>query len=216
MFNDNLNEDDENVKNHKLNFTNVIKQIKEIKSTIDRSENVKEVFLFCFDLSNYVSLEKLKIYYEELSNIFQFDKAYKALLGNKLDKKRTMSNEDSEILTFFLARKMEENLILDQTNLNKLLVDNMPYYEISTKNFFNFERFYEKLFFDVFEKSDPEYQTNYFKERFRNIMVFKPTFSRSERKYFQSNNVPGPQKYPANVYDLGNEKGINEIYDSLE
>ena len=162
--------------------------------------------MFCFDLSNHHSLEKLKIFYEELSLIFQFDQTYKVLIGNKLDKKEALSNEDAEILNFFCSKKIDENLILNQNNINKLLVDNMPYYEISTKNFFNFERFYEKLFFDLFEKTDPDFQTNYFKDMFKNIMNFKPTFSKSERTVFQSNNVPGPQKYPANVYDLGNEK----------
>ena len=201
-------EDDENFKNHKLDFTNLIKEIKSIKSEIPQSENYKEVFLFCFDLSNYQSLERLKIYYEELCNLFQLDKSYKALIGNKLDNKKPMGNEEVDLINFFRTRKLDDNLLLDQTNLNKLLSDDIPYYEISTKNFFNFERFYERFFFDLFEKTDPEFQTQYFKERFRNIMVFKPTFAKSERNNFKSNNVPGPQKYPANVYDLGNEKGI--------
>ena len=106
-----------------------------------------------------------------------------------------MRNEDIEILNFFRSKKIDDNMVLDQTNLNKILIDNMHYYEISTKNFFNFERFYERMFFDVFEKIDPVFQTNYFKERFRNIMILKPTFAKSERTYFQSNNFPGPQKY---------------------
>ena len=135
------------------------------------------------------------------------------MIGNKVDKKKNLGDEQFERLDFFRYKKTEDNLVLDSLNINKILLDKMPYYEISTKNFFNFERFYEKLFFDLFEKTDPEYQTNYFKERFRNIMIFKPTFSKSERTYFQSNNVPGPQKYErANVYDLGNEKGINSYY----
>ncbi len=209
QFNDNLNEDDENLKNHKLNFANLIKQIKTLRSSLEQSENLKEVFLFCFDLSKHSTLDKLKIYYEELNGIFQFDDAFKAVIGNKVDKKKNLGEEQTETLDFFRYKKTEDNLVLDSSNINKILLDKMPYYEISTKNFFNFERFYEKLFFDLFEKTEPVYQTNYFKERFRNIMIFKPTFSKSERTYFQSNNVPGPQKYErANIYDLGNEKSI--------
>ena len=105
---------------------------------IDFNENVREIFLFCFDLSEYKTLDKLKIYYEELNGIFQFEKSYKALIGNKVDKKKNLGSEQIEILNFFRSKKVDDNLVLDSSNLNKILVDNMPYYEISTKNFFNF------------------------------------------------------------------------------
>jgi len=80
------------------------------------------------------------------------------------------------------------------------------------KNFFNFERFYETLFFDQFSNVKPDFSTHYFKERFRNIMQYKSTFSKAQRTTFTANKFPGPEKYDPNLYDITFYPDLNQAY----
>ena len=83
----------------------------------------------------------------------------KILIGNKVDLKNPFSNHEKQSLNSFL----------ESTNIK--------YYEISSKLFFQFEIFFEKLFFCLFEKSNEQYETKYFKERFNNIMTLRQTYN---------------------------------------
>jgi hypothetical protein len=159
QFNDNLNEEMEEVeKNHKMKFDKVKNEVQKVilKSSKPYTE-VKYVFLFVFDLSKYETFEKVKIYYEELNkNLRIDDQHFKALIGNKVDIKVPFKVKESNF------EKFVEN-------------NNFNYYEISTKMFFSFENFFQRIFFDLFEKVNEHFPTTYFKERFSHVMTLKPT-----------------------------------------
>ena len=52
----------------------------------------------------------------------------------------------------------------------------MPYYEISTKIFFNFEKLFEKIFYDLLHNIDPYFNNKFFKEKLSNILMIKPSY----------------------------------------
>jgi hypothetical protein len=191
-FTDKINEEDEALREHKLKFDNMKSELERIimKQPTNPLAEVKLLFLFVVDLKNFdSSYEKIRIYYDELNKYLNIEKQYfKAFIANKVDVKNINIHRD------------ELNVFLNAHNLN--------YYEISTKMFFNFEKFFEKLFFDVLESSNEAFSTKYFKERFNYVMTLRPTFARSERSSLKSNEVPGPQKYDSNVYNIEQVKPV--------
>jgi hypothetical protein len=191
-FADKINEEDEALREHKLKFDNMKSELERIimKQPTNPLAEVKFLFLFVIDLKNFESsFEKIRIYYDELNKYLNIEKQYfKAFIANKVDVK---------------------NINIPREELNQFLTSHsFNYYEISTKMFFNFEKFFEKLFFDVLESSNESFSTKYFKERFNYIMTLRPTFARSERSALKSNDVPGPQKYDSNVYNIDQVKPV--------
>jgi hypothetical protein len=201
-FNDSLNEDEDGEfinKNQKYNFAKVVKQIKKLLTReYETRVRVFHVFLFCFDLSMFSSLKILQIYYNELNVIFNFDKYYQALVGNKLDKKVYVDKDKQIIIDIFLGKILRKIMTskskesIESNSKPKIdtepretvpnsefkvisLNGKMPYYEISTKIFFNFEKFFQRLFDDILIKIDPYFSNIYFKEKLSNILCIKPS-----------------------------------------
>ena len=122
-------------KEYKITIKPLIKQLEHIilKQAENQNSQVEFIFLFCFDLSDVNSFEKLLLYFTQIEKHFKLSNNFKiALIGNKMDKKVPMSNEQKEGI---------DNLI---TQLNS------KYYEISSLMFFPFENFFEKLILDHF------------------------------------------------------------------
>lgn len=152
------NEELENNKGHMMNFDKVKKSVEKILLKGSKSSECNLVFMFAFDLNDFNTFEIAKLYYDELSKyINAYDNNFSVLIGNKVDLKNPFETKEKESL---------ENFI--ETN-------SINYYEISSKLFFKFENFFEKLFFDTFEKTNEQFKNKYFKERFHNIMTLKQT-----------------------------------------
>ena len=161
-FIDKVNEDDDTEKIHKMRFDKTKFFLKKIiKKTPKNDLEVIHIFLFMFDITNAKSLERIKIYYEELNKIYLFENEiykknfYRVLLGNKIDLKIPIK---IPFETF------------DRNFLNSFLTQyNLKYYEVSGKLNFNFEKFFEKFFFETFESTFSSISTDYFKNRFKKL-----------------------------------------------
>ena len=180
-------EDNENNKfelENKISLKKLINEIAQIimKPLSSHKNNLKLLFLFCFDLSNRNSFKQLKLYYSQINRHFRIkDNYHSILVGNKIDK------------------KCANNIFYD--SINQFISQNgLKYYEISTFMLFNFENFFEKIFYQVFENFS-DFSEEAFKNKFHNILEQKPTFLLSERKLHQENNNPSPNKYKNNQYE---------------
>jgi hypothetical protein len=152
------NEELENNKNHMLNFEKVKKTVESIMMNGSKSSECNLIFMFIVDLSDFNTFETVKVYHEELSKyINAYNNNHSVLIGNKVDMKNPFTDDEKKSLEMFIE------------------VNAINYYEISSKLFFKFETFFEKLFFDTFEKSNEQFSTKYFRERFHNIMTLKQT-----------------------------------------
>jgi len=119
---------------------------------------MKSTILFVFDLSNFDTFYKIKTYYNELDKQFDIKhNNFRALIGNKKDKKRPFEDDEEQILSEFLQET------------------GMKYYEITTKIIFNFEKFFETLFFELYGDYDEVFKTQYFKERLTQVLHFRQT-----------------------------------------
>ena len=171
-------------KEYKLTLKPLIREIEHI--IIKPSENINTqieiLFLLCFDLSNINSFETLLLYFNQIEKHFKLSSNFKlVLIGNKLDKKTVMSNEQKEGIN---------NLI---SHLNAL------YYEISTLMFFPFEKFFEKLIFDNFGEL-PIFSSKEAKKYFTEILTQKQSFSKAKREYYKDNKVPSSSQYNTNQF----------------
>ena len=186
-YNYEFREDDEFYefeKEYKLTLKPLIKEIQRIivKPPENVNSQIEYLFLFCFDLCDVSSFEKLLLYFNQIEKHLKLSSNFKiVLVGNKLDKKIAMSNEQKEGI---------ENLL---TQLNTI------YYEISSLMFFQFEKFFEKLIFDnfgelsIFSKEES-------KKVFVEILTQKKSFSKAIREWYKDNNVPGSNKYNTNQF----------------
>jgi hypothetical protein len=65
------------------------------------------------------------------------------------------------------------------------------------------------MFFDCFEDSFPAFSEEIFKIRMSNSLRALTTVPKELRnKTFTVNDIPGPQKYNPNVYDMTIKEGI--------
>ena len=161
--------------------------------------NVENLFIFMFDLSSYSTFEKLIYYYKSISTAFHLGQEdsniSSVLIGNKLDKKKKLKNEEIENFNLFLSKTK------------------MEYFECSTKPFFNFEKLIKDIFFSIYGNHRENFKSDEFKNKFNMIISIKPNFPRSERNsMFIENDFPGPNFYSNNIYDLNS---INDIKKAL-
>ena len=86
-------------------------------------------------MSNFYSFESLILYYSKIAKLFRFgeEENFKScIIGNKIDKKVMMETEQLSVFNEFLKN----------TNLKK--------FEMSTKPYFYFNRFFSEFFFQMF------------------------------------------------------------------
>ena len=166
-------------------YNNLTKQKKYENSIIEH------IFLFIFDLNDFITFERLEIYYYQLEKYFQIsDNFKKALIGNKLDIKSFLKKPQQKRLDDFISN------------------NNFNFYEISTRMFFNFEKFFEKLFFDLLGGLNENFSKENFKSRFNLLINKRPNFSKAERSSFKFSDTPGPDTYQNDVYDYPKDEKI--------
>ena len=169
---------------NKISLKKAINEIAQIimKPLSNQKNHLELLFIFCFDLSDINSFDKIKLYYSQINKHYDLKKNYhKILVGNKLDKKNLNNDFYNNI-----------NQFLKETSLK--------YYEISTYMFFNFENFFEKIFYNIFWNF-ANFSKETFKKNFHNILEKKSTFLQSERKIYETNLNPSPNAYENNPYD---------------
>ena len=86
-------------------------------------------------------------------------------------------------------------------------VNNLKFYEASGKLYFNFENFFQKIFFDLFEAEYFAFTTANFKQRFSDIIGNVKTIPLSKQELNKFNGIPEPSRYNSNVYDLSCDPG---------
>ena len=183
----------------RINYKDFIIRIQDLKSQgknsyfKDRIVNINHCFLFCFDLSNFDSIKPLQTFYDELKlNFAEITNDVQILIGNKLDKKAILKETDVVSIEHFLGKEkqtIQQNKALRKSNSAMNLNSNdvrdktlyeysyqMLYYEISTKNFFNFERFFNRFFFENIENVDIFFSSLYFKKNFDNLLNLKSKY----------------------------------------
>jgi len=186
----NQTELDEVEKKHKMKFDQCKADLNQLllpeQTELEKHSHSKSffVFVFVFDLSNYASFEKVLIYYEEISRLYNFkDKHKQILIGNKLDLAFNFQDSEKEIIKKFINDK------------------ELKYYEITTKMIFNFEIFYGSLFYTLFRDENKMFYDKFFMEGFNYVLNSKVTFSKSSRSSAKLSLVPGPAKYE-NPFEL--------------
>ena len=184
-------EDFEFEKDYKISLKLTKKEIETfiLRPAKNQKSQVEHLFLFCFDLKDYSTFEKVQIYFSEINKHFNISSNYQmALIGNKLDQKIAMTQEEKESFDSFILKT------------------GMKYYEISTLMFFNFENFFENLFKDLIVPSNAELQDENFINRFHLFLTLKPNFPKAKRSAFTFNDNPGPGQYDSNIYEYSHSK----------
>lgn len=171
-------EDDEEIKfgNKLINFKNVINEIRKIyvKDLKDSNANLATLFLFVYDLKDFSTFKKMEIYFNKLGNYFQADSNYlKAIIGNKADLRVRLQKRDKEYFEKFMKNNSDTK-----------------HYEISTYNYFNFEKFFEQLFIDIISPLYEELHKQTFLNRFHLVLHKRANLSKAERKIHDINDVP--------------------------
>lgn len=183
-----LREDDEFYeyeKEYKLTIKPLIKELENIilRPSENSSNQIEFLFLFCFDLSDINSFETLYIYFSQIEKHFKLSSNFKiVLIGNKMDKKVSMSNEQKEEIDHLITQI------------------NTKYYEISSLMFFPMDKFFENLIIDNFSNL-PILSSEESKKYFHEILTQKKSFTKAKRETFEFNDVPCSNKYNINPFE---------------
>ena len=185
--------------NPKINMKGIIDDLFLLKNNQETIINLDKLagyniyvynfFIFIYDLSNFYSFELMRKYFSKIIEILKItnyeDNDIICILGNKKDKRESLDNEQELIYNDFI--KSNENIYIK---------------EISTKPFFNFNKFFYELLSNILSKYHEKlFIENDFKSKFEKILLNKETFSKSMRNIYNPyEDNPGP------IYD------INTIY----
>lgn len=186
-------EDNEFEKEYKMSIKNMMNEIQEIimRPSDEPRANVEILFLLCFDLSDFSTLENLVIFFTQINKKFKLrENDFKlSLIGTKIDIKKTLNNDQKDNFEHFK----------DQLGA--------PYYEISSLNFYKFENFFEKLILDNYSDIYPIFSNERIKTAFHNILHTKNDFTKKKRDNFEvKTDVPGADVYNNNVYEYPKSK----------
>ena len=158
-------------------------------------------FIFIYDLSDFTSFDNLNLYFEHLNNKFNFvsneDENYiTCLIGNKKDKKKSLDKEQENKYDKFIKKN-----------------NNLFSYEISTKPFFNFDKFFYDFFFETLSPYHEALFNEYnFKKNFGKLTLNKCTFPKAVREIIDpTRDNPGPE-YDLNIYGYKTTKELNETF----
>ena len=192
-------------KENKLTMKGVkrdINRIMNIKNTMIEFDKISGytiyiyyIFLFLYDTTDYSSFEAVIKYFDRLEvkyNITKDDNLIPCIIGNKIDKNLLFNEEQIKTLNEFITKY------------------NFKHYEISTKPFFNFSKFYSQFIIDNLGPKHEFFGENNFKEELKKIIENKSTFSKAERTALSTNyNYPGPE-YDLNIYSFNTMKELKE------
>ena len=167
--------------------------------------SVFTLFIFLYDMSNFYSFESLILYYSKITKLFRFseEENFKAcIIGNKKDKKVLMETDQ---LTVF-------NEFLKNTNLKK--------FEMSTKPYFLFDKFFLEFFFQMFSIFDQNetapnqklLENKDFIENFQQLVKNRPNFTREKREDLKhSDQIPGPD-YDLNLFSFNSQEEMQKFF----
>ena len=184
-----------------------VKKIISNKRTIIEEEklngykiNVYNMFLFIYDISNYSSFEMITKYYTLLENAFNISKMENSimyLIGNKKDKKILLDIDQVSNFSKFLKGK------------------NFIFYEISTRSYYNFDKFFIEFILKALSQNHQELiKEDDFKTEFEKIAYNKPTFSRSNRELYEKKDIYLGPKYYANIYGFNSSKELSDTFNN--
>ena len=206
-YTSNEEESDNEIDNDlKLSFKGLKYDIKKLladkKTIIDEDKlsgykiSIYNIFLFMYDLNDYNTFDILIRYYDLIEGNFhlsELDNSIPFVIGNKKDQK-----------IFLYPEKIN--------SLNDFIKDNnIEFYEISTKPYFNFDKFIFEFLLKLLNKYHQNLINEYnFKIDFEKIITNKSTFSKSIKETYNLKNTnPGP-KYDVNIYNFDSAKELNE------
>ena len=184
----------------------IYKKLNNKKTIIDSDRllgykiSVYNFFIFIYDLSNFSSFEHLIHYFNKINNKFDIinndENCITCIIGNKTDKKINIDKKEESKYNEFI--KVNNNIFT---------------YQISTKPFFNFDKFFYDFFFETLyfyhENLFKEYN---FKKNFEKIVLNKSTFSKAFREIKDpTKDNPGPG-YDLNIYGYNTAKELNEAF----
>ena len=209
LFDSNSKDDEDSdyefEKEHKLTMKGVkrdINQIMNIKNTMIELDKISGytiyiyyIFLFLYDTTEYSSFETVIKYFDRLEakyNITKDDSLIPCIIGNKSDRNSLFNEEQTKTLNEFITKY------------------NIKHYDISTKPFFNFSKFYSQFIIDNLGPKHEFFEENNFKDELRKIIENKSTFSKAERTAVTTNDkYPGPE-YDLNIYSFNSMKELKE------
>ena len=167
-----------NLKNKKTTIIN-------LEKLSGYSVYIYNFFIFLYDLSDFNSFETMKKYFEKINDKFNItnieENSISCIIGNKKDKKIKLAKEQEIKFNKFI--KSFNNLYLA---------------EISSKPFYNFDKFFYDLFFTILSKyHDKLFSEQDFRSNFETVSLNRTTFSKGIRQMddpYKDN--PGP------IYDI--------------
>ena len=193
-------------KEYKLSMKGIKNEIEKImnlkKTVIDYEKingykiNIYYFFLLLYDMSNYSSFESIIKYYNNLEkkyNISEDENLITCVIGNKKDKKIQFTEEQNKKINDFISKN----------NLNN--------YEISTKPFFNFSKFFVELIKEnIGSLHEYLFKGNNFENELKKLIENKSNFPKAIRSSFFPNvDNPGPD-YDLNIYGFNSMKELKE------
>ena len=153
------------------------------------------MFLFLYDMTDYTSFETLIKYFDSLENKYEItsdENLIACIIGNKKDRNILFNEEQSKTLNEFI---------------NKY---NLKHYEISTKPFFNFSKFYTQFIIDNLGPMHESFEENDFKDELKKVVENKSNFPKALRTSLTGNEKnPGPE-YDLNIYSFNTMKELRD------
>ena len=203
--NDDEDSDYEFEKQYKLTMKGVKRDIDQVikgQKTVIEIEKlngykifVYNIFIFIYDMTDYSSFETIIKYFDRLEtkyNITKNENLIPCIIGNKKDKNILFNDENSKTLHDFI---------------NKY---NLKHYEISTKPFYDFAKFYSQFIIDTLSPMHAFFEENNFKQELKKIIENKPNFSKAERASLENpEKNPGPE-YDLNIYSFNSMKELSQ------
>ena len=171
----------------------------------DYNVSIFTLFIFLYDMSNFYSFESLILYYSKIAKIFRIgeEENFKScIIGNKKDKKVLMENDQMAVFNEFLKN----------TNLKK--------FEMSTKPYFLFDKFFLDFFYQMFsmftqnetEPNQKLLEKKEFIEEFNKLVKNRSNFARGKRDDLNRlEQVPGPD-YNINLYSFNSPEEMKLVF----
>ena len=122
-------------------------------------------------------------------------------------------------ILYIIANKKDKKLLLDleQVNILKefLKKSNFIFYEISTRSYFNFDKFFIEFILKSLSRDHQELiKEDNFKSDLEKIAFNKPTFSKSKREIYQKKDIYIGPKYYANIYGFNSSRELSESFNN--
>ena len=158
--------------------------------------SIYNIFIFLYDMSEFDTFEMLIRYYdliEENFSISEINNLVPYIIGNKKDQKILLYSEKQNIFKDFINEH------------------NLPFFEISTKPYFNFDKFFFEFLLKFLNKYHLNLCNEYnFQTDFEKIITNKSSFSKSIREMHPKKETSIGPNYDLNIYSFNSPKELNE------